>query len=124
MDYRIFYQTLWSFKISDLKYYLFPNFCIIEPLYDEVDSICVGSVVFAGVIGSMAFVALMSSVIVSLLCLKMKRLKDTEASVDNQLNTKDVSKPQSKYLPSLAFLRSFWWYGISVFGPFGQQCQY
>ena len=38
----------------------------------------------------MAFVALMSSVIVSLLCLKMKRLKDTEASVDNQLNTKDV----------------------------------
>ena len=47
-----------------------------------------GSVVFAGVIGSMAFVALMSSVIVSLLCLKMKRLKDTEASVDNQLNTK------------------------------------
>ena len=47
-----------------------------------------GSVVFAGVIGSMAFVALMSSVIVSLLCLKMKRLKDTEASVDNQLNSK------------------------------------
>ena len=69
---------------------VFSNFCVTEPLYDEVDSICVGSVVFAGVIGSMAFVALMSSVIVSLLCLKMKRLKDTEASVDNQLNTKDV----------------------------------
>ena len=96
MNYRNFYQKLWSFKKVWFEI-LLHNFWITEPLYDEVDSICVGSVVFAGVIGSMAFVALMSSVIVSLLCLKMKRLKDTEASVDNQLNTKDVSKAQSKY---------------------------
>jgi len=77
----------------------FGNETSAEPLYDEVDSICVGSVVFAGVIGSMAFVALMSSVIVSLLCLKMKRLKDTEASVDNQLNTKDVGVRRAAFIP-------------------------
>jgi len=77
----------------------FGNETSAEPLYDEVDSICVGSVVFAGVIGSMAFVALMSSVIVSLLCLKMKRLKDTEASVDNQLNTKDVGVRRTAFIP-------------------------
>lgn len=53
----------------------FSNVAFAEPLFDEVDSICVGSMVFAGVIGSMAFVALMSSVIVSLLCIKMRRLK-------------------------------------------------
>merc|ERR1719468_139437 len=66
------------------------NQTIAEPLFDEVDSICVGSMVFAGVIGSMAFVALMSSVIVSLLCIKMRRLKDTQESVET-LSTKDVS---------------------------------
>ena len=70
-----------------------------EPLFDDIDSVCVGSVVFAGVIGSLAFVALLSSVIVSLLCLKMRRLKDTEASVDS-LNAKEHVRPR----PSTTFI--------------------
>ena len=72
-----------------------------EPLFDDIDSVCVGSVVFAGVIGSLAFVALLSSVIVSLLCLKMRRLKDTEASVDNSLNAKEHvrARATSTFIP-------------------------
>ena len=75
------------------------NFIFSEPLFDDIDSVCVGSVVFAGVIGSLAFVALLSSVIVSLLCLKMRRLKDTEASVDS-LNAKEHVRPR----PSTTFI--------------------
>jgi hypothetical protein len=48
--------------------------------------------VFAGVIGSLSMVALLSSVIVSLLCLRMRRLKDSEASVDHIGSTNTISK--------------------------------
>ena len=61
-----------------------------EPLFDEEDSICVGSILFAGVIGSLAFVALISSIIVSVLCLKLRRIKDNEATVDGQISSKDL----------------------------------
>ena len=82
-----------------MKRYKCPFFA--EPLFDDIDSVCVGSVVFAGVIGSLAFVALLSSVIVSLLCLKMRRLKDTEASVDNSLN---VAKEHVRARASSTFI--------------------
>lgn len=71
-----------------------------EPLFDDLsDTVCVGSIVFAGVIGSLAFVALMSSVIVSLLCLKMRRLKDTEASVDALNHPKDIRRTTASFIP-------------------------
>jgi len=62
-----------------------------ELLYDGEESVCLGSTLFAGVIGSLSFVALISSVIVSLLCLKLRRIKDNEATVDDQItNSKDL----------------------------------
>ena len=71
---------------------------ISEPLFDEEDSVCIGSMVFAGVIGSLAFVALMSSVIVSLLCLKLRRIKDNEATVDDQMTSKDLIGGYTQYV--------------------------
>jgi len=62
-----------------------------ELLYDGgEESVCLGSTLFAGVIGSLSFVALISSVIVSLLCLKLRRIKDNEATVDDEMTNKDL----------------------------------
>ena len=48
---------------------------IAEKIFTDADNVCMSSMIFASVFGALSLVALMSSVTVSLLCLRLKRAK-------------------------------------------------
>eukprot|EP00095_Tigriopus_kingsejongensis_P011002 maker-scaffold281_size224178-snap-gene-1.32 protein:Tk11002 transcript:maker-scaffold281_size224178-snap-gene-1.32-mRNA-1 annotation:"hypothetical protein TcasGA2_TC010198" len=56
-------------------------------LTEDEDNICLRSMVFASVFGTLSLITLMSSVAMSLLCLRMKRLGKSEDHIDYRMSS-------------------------------------
>ena len=62
---------------------------------DAEDNVCMSSMIFAAVFGGLALVALLSSVSVSLLCMRLKRSKENSEN-NNPLNLNMTMRPMNK----------------------------